>query len=46
MLDVLNIELIRVLIVEDNCDISVNIVVYLERYCYFLDFVYDGISVM
>jgi DNA-binding response OmpR family regulator len=37
---------IRVLIVEDNRDISENIAAYLERYGYILDFAYDGISAM
>ena len=37
---------IRVLIVEDNRDISANISAYLERHSYVLDFAYDGISAM
>ena len=46
MLDALNTEPIRALIVEDNRDISANIAAYLERHCYLLDFAYDGISAM
>lgn len=37
---------IRVLIVEDNRDISANISAYLEKHCYVLDFAYDGLSAM
>ncbi|NVJ61499.1 MAG: response regulator transcription factor [Gammaproteobacteria bacterium] len=37
---------IRLLIVEDNRDISENIAEYLEKYNYVLDFAYDGISAM
>lgn len=37
---------IRVLIVEDNRDISANISEYLEKHSYVLDFAYDGISAM
>ncbi len=46
MLDALNTEPIRALIVEDNRDISANIAAYLERHSYLLDFAYDGISAM
>jgi len=37
---------IRVLIVEDNRDISENIAAYLERHGHVMDFAYDGTSAM
>lgn len=37
---------IKVLVVEDNRDISANIATYLEKHSYILDFAYDGISAM
>ena len=46
MVRVLGATPIRVLIVEDNRDISANISEYLEKHSYVLDFAYDGISAM